>query len=278
MRKLQKILFFLSLLCLGLSSSFAQTDSSSIVKSDLNPAEIDRIIKNVAKTEAEFREALKNYIFTRNAVMQTVGLGGQVSGEYRRDSLMTFTSDGERQEKILYFPMSTIKELEITPEDLDNLGGINPFAIEPAYINQYNFVYVGKERIDELNLYVFDVSPKVVPDWKKSSLRLFAGRIWIDDRDLQIVKSKGKAVPEGKQRFPIVETWRENIDGKYWFPAYSLTVGQDGELVFDSGQVARIKVRVKYTDYRQGRSEVKILDDVEDPPVKPTPTPTPKKP
>lgn len=276
MDKLQKLIIVLFVLLVGLNNVFAQT-ASNIVRKELSQAEIDKIIKNVVNKEGEFREALKNYVFNRFAVMQTVGLGGQITGEFRRDSFMSFNAEGARFEKVLFAPISTIEEITITPEDLENLGGIDPFAIEPSHVSEYNFNYLGKEKVDELDLYVFDVTPKVVPDWKKTNLRLFTGRIWIDDRDLQIVKSKGKAVPEGKQRYPIVETWRENIDGKYWFPAYSLVTGQDGELVFENGSVARIKMRVKYTDYRQGRSDVIILDD-DDPKAKPTPTPTPKKP
>lgn len=274
MKILSKFIIFSLLLCFGLVNAFAQ---SNIVRSDLSQAEINRIIKNVAEKELDFREALKNYVFKREAVIQTVGFGGQITGEFRRDSFMTFTSDGARFEKIMFAPISTLVDLTITPEDLEDLGGVNPFALDPYVINQYNLNYLGKEKIDELDLYVFDVAPKVIPDPKRSKQRMFVGRIWIDDRDLQIVKSKGKAVPETKEnKFPIVETWRENIDGKYWFPAYSLVTGQDGELVFDSGQVLRMKMRVKYTDYKQGRSDVKILDDdVVDETKKPKPTPTP---
>jgi hypothetical protein len=118
------------------------------------------------------------------------------------------------------------------------------------------------------------VTPKIIPDPKKSKLRLFTGRIWVEKDDLMIVKTKGKAVPETKQnKFPIVETYRENIDGKYWFPTFATA---DDELVFDDGNVLKIRMRVKYTDYRVGRTEVRILDD--DTPVQPGPTPTPKKP
>jgi hypothetical protein len=276
MNKLSKIIIFAFVLCFGLINAFAQAGTSNIVRHELSQAEIDRIIRNIADKEGEFREALKNYVFKRSAVIQTVGLGGQITGEFRRDSFMTFSENGARFEKVEFAPISTIREIEVTAEDIENLGGIDPFAIEPHLVNQYTFDYLGKEKVDELDLYVFDVRPRMLPDWKKSNQRYFSGRIWVDDRDLQIVKSKGKAVPEGKQRYPIVETWRENIDGKYWFPAYSLSTGRDGELVFENGQVARIKLRVKYSDYRQGRSEVKILDDVEDEPkTKPTPTPTP---
>jgi hypothetical protein len=257
---------------------FAQTEGT-IVRKDLSQAEIDRIVKNFTTKEGEFRESLKNYVFNRNAVIQTLGLGGQITGEYRRDSFMTFTESGERFEKILFAPMSTLTEINVTPADLEDLGGVNPFALEPSVVHLYNFTYVGKEKIDDLDLYVFDVAPKVMPDPKKTKQRFFIGRIWVDDRDLQMVKSKGKAIPEDKDnKYPVVETWRENIDGKYWFPAYS---SANDQLVFGSGQVVRIKVRVKYSDYRLGRSDVRILDDdepVKDETPKPTPSPTPKKP
>ena len=211
-------------------------------------------------------------LFNRSAIVSTVGLGGQITGTYRRDSFLTFTADGKRFEKITFFPVPTVTEISVTPEDLEDLGGVNPFALEPYAVPLYNFTYVGMEKIDELNLYVFDVAPKVMPDPKKTRQRLFIGRVWVDDTDFMLVKSKGKAVPETKQnKFPIVETWRENVDGKYWFPSFS---SSDDQLVFDSGAVVRLRMRVKYTDYKQGRSDVRILDD--EAPADPKPTPTPK--
>lgn len=277
MNKLVRVFLFSIVLCLGVSGAFAQgAANTSYTKTNLSQAEIDRIINNVAKKELEFRGALANYVFNRDATIQTVGLGGQITGAFQRKSFMTLSNDGTRFEKILFAPTPTLTDLQITPEDLEDLGGVNAFALEPSVVNLYNFNYLGKEKIDDLDLYVFDISPKVMPDPKKTKQRLFLGRIWIDDRDLQIVKSKGKAVPETKQnKFPIVETWRENVDGKYWFPAYAAVSGQDGELVFDSGQVVRMKMVVNYTDYKQGNVDVKILDDDTEEP-QPTPTPTKK--
>ena len=270
---MKKSLILLLLLLLSFSVAiFGQTDG--IVKKDLDKAEIDRIIKKVAENESDFRGALTSYVFKRFATINIIGLGGQIAGTYRRDSFMTFDSEGGRFERVLFAPVATTPPGFVTPEDLEDLGGVNPFAIEPAYVSQYNFSYIGVEHIDELNLYVFDVTPKVIPDPKKSKQRLFTGRIWVDVDDLMVVKSKGKAVPETKKnKFPVVETTREQVDGKYWFPSDARS---DDELVFDKGDVVRIRMRVKYTDYKLGRSEVRILDEEE--PVKPTPTPTPKKP
>jgi len=270
---MKRLVFSLILIAGIAAAAFGQ--QSTIQKVSLSQPEIDKIITKFTNNERLFRRALNEYVFSRSATIQTVGIGGNITGTYRRDSDMTFLQDGSRIEKILFFPVPTLTEITMTPEDLEDLGGVNPFALEPASIPQYNIAYVGKEHIDELDLYVFDVTPKAIPDPKRSKERLFTGRVWVDDKELEIVKSKGKAVPETKtNKFPIVETWRENIDGKYWFPTY---VASDDSLVFDNGNVVKLRVRVKYNNYKLGHSDVKIIG--EDEPVKePSPSPTPKKP
>ena len=283
MRKARIFLFAFTVFCLSALAASAQT-SDNIVKGNMSQAEIDRLVATFTKNENRFRKDLNYYSINRKATVQTVGIGGQITGVYRRDSFMTFKDSGARVEKILFAPVSTLQEVSISAEDIDNLGGVTPFAIEPSSVGNYNFAYLGKEKIDELNLHVFDVTPKVLPNPKKSDQKYFSGRIWVDDTDLMIVKSRGKAVPEGKnrigqeQRFPVMETWRENIDGKYWFP--SLAVADD-ELIFDSGHSVKLKVRVKYANYKVGTSEVKILDDdgteIKEE-TKPAPSATPKKP
>jgi len=243
----------------------------------LSPARIDAIISAFTAKETQFRRALNEYAFIRDAVVQEIGMGGQVVGEYHRVSFFTFDDLGNRFEKINFFPMATLQGISVTPEDLEDLGGVNPFALEAAKLDQYNFKYVGKEHIDELDLYVFDVAPKVIP--KKTMDRFFIGRIWVDDQDLQIVKSKGKATPETKNnKFPVVETYREQIDGKYWFPTY---VYADDDLIFDNGTDARIRMRVKYSDYKKGHATITIRDidaPKEEPQKKPAPEPPKKKP
>ena len=238
---------------------------------NLSQAQIDEIIRKFAAKETEFRQALNQYAFKRDALVQEIGMGGQVVGEYHRVSSFTFDDRGTRFEKIGFFPMPSLQGVSVTTEDLEDLGGVNPFALEAGKINQYNFKYVGKERIDELDLYVFEVAPKVMPS-PKSKERVFVGRIWVDDHDLQIVKAKGKAGPETKQnKFPIVETYREQIDGKYWFPTYAYA---NDDLIFDNGTDVRIRMQVKYSDFVVGHGRVTITELNEAPEqVKPeTPT------
>jgi hypothetical protein len=269
------ILVFLLLI---LSTTLIRAQGSASSAGSLSQAEVDRIIRNFTGKETHFRNALNQYSFKRDAVIQSLGMGGQVTGEYHRVSYFTFDDQGNRYEKINYFPMSSISGI-VTAEDLEDLGGIQPFALEPSKIPQYDFKYVGKEKIDELNLYVFDVSPRVMPDAKKTKERFFIGRVWVDDQDLQIVKTKGKGVPETKRnKFPTVETYREQIDGRYWFPTYSYA---DEELIFDDGNTLHIRMKVRYSDFVQARAKVKIIeiDNPDEPKKEPTPPPsTPRKP
>ncbi|MBA3512992.1 MAG: hypothetical protein H0T77_01255 [Pyrinomonadaceae bacterium] len=255
------------------SRVFAQNAAAS--SASLSQPEIDRIIKAFTAKETEFRKALNLYSFKRDAMIQTLGMGGQVTGEYHRVSNFTFDDQGNRYEKISFFPMPSFGG--VTPEDLEDLGGIQPFALEPSKIDKYNLKYVGNEKIDELNLHVFEVTPKVVPDPKKVKERLFLGRVWVDDQELQIVKTKGKGIPETKiNKFPTVETYREQIGGRYWFPTYTYA---DEELIFDNGEALHIRMKVRYSDFAPARADVKVIEvdgaELPNQEVKPSP-PKPK--
>jgi hypothetical protein len=254
----------------------ASTASASAPAGSTAGVDVERIIREFTTKEAMFRTALNQYSFKREAIVQTIGMGGQISGEYRRVSRFVFDDSGKRYEKIELFPIPTLTDLELTADDLEDLSGVQTFALEPSKINLYNIKYVGKEKIDELNLYVLDVEPKVMPDPKKTKERFFKGRIWVDDQDLQVVKVRGKGVPETKKsRYPTFETYREQIDGKFWFPTYTYA---DEELIFESGQVIRIRMRITFSDFARPRAKVRVIDEGQDIIPDSAPTPTPKKP
>jgi len=274
-RSLSYTLALALLLLMGVSAT-KQTvlaQQATAVSGSAKPADVDRIIREFSSKESQFRRALNEYAFKRDAVIQVIGMGGEIASEYHRLSQFTFDDSGNRFEKIIFFPMPTFSG--VTAEDIEDLSGVNPFALEAGKIDRYNFTYVGKERIDELDLYVFDVAPKVIPDPKKSQERLFVGRIWVDDHDLQIVKSHGKGVPDTKDnKFPYVDTYREQIDGRYWFPTFSYA---DESLVYGNGSVLHLRMRVKYTDFVKGNAQV-IIKDVEGNEMDPTPNPQPNQP
>ena len=272
---MKRLVTVFALALMTLSLAFVSTTSRAASAGGGGAQAVDpqTIVRAFTRKETEFRRALNNYTFKREAVVQTIGFAGQITGEYARTSQFTFNDAGERFERITYFPMPTLTEISFTQEDLEDLGGVQPFALEASKIDQYNFTYVGREQVDELGTFVFDVAPKVVP--KKVSERFFQGRVWVDDRDLQIVKVKGKGVPEGKQRFPTFETYREQIDGKYWFPTYTYA---DDDLTFPDGQVVHVRMKVRYTDYKRFQGKVRVIEEGEpgDVPDEPKAPPPPK--
>lgn len=256
----------------------------SVINRSGAPVDVEHIIRAFMQKETEFRKALNEYGFRRDAVIQTIAFGGQISGEYHRLSHFVFDDSGNRYEKILKFPVPTMSEIQVTAEDLEDLGGVQAFALESSKMHEYNFSYVGKEKIDELDTHVFDVTPKILSDSRrlealkksKTPERFFQGRLWVDDQDLQIVKARGKGVPEFEQRFPTFETYREQIDGKYWFPTYSYA---DDQLTFKSGQIVHLRMRIKFTDFERLRGKVQVIeqgDETDDNPDMPPPPPTPK--
>lgn len=141
--------------------------------------------------------------------------------------------------------------MQLTPEDLEDVETRASFTLSTDELSDYNVVYVGQQKVDELHCYVFDASPKQMAKGR----RYFQGRIWIDDQDFQIVKNTGKSVPDIRIKkrkrieenlFPQFTTWRQPVDN-YWFPTFS---SADDTLHFNSGDV-RIKQVLKFTDYRK---------------------------
>jgi hypothetical protein len=160
----------------------------------------------------------------------------------------------------------------VTKEDLDAMRNIQPFVLTTDELPEYDIKYLGHVKVDEITAYVFSIRPKEI---LKNRL-YFQGTAWVDDRDLQIVKSEGKSVPEtktkgGENLFPRFTTYREQIDGKYWFPTFTLA---DDTLYFATGAIP-IKQTIRYTDYKQFRSKVRILSTspVEAPAASPPPNP-----
>jgi hypothetical protein len=224
----------------------------------------DEIIRKFAAKEAEFAEARGNYTYRQSLKLEELDPGGNpTGGKWEETDDIIFTPEGKRIEKVVYAPVLTLKEIVLTKEDVDDLHNVQPFVLTTSEVPDYNINYLGKEKIDEIDCYLFSVKPKKLQPGK----RYFEGQVWVDDRDLQIVKTYGKGVGIAKgQQFPRFETYREQIDGKYWFPTYTHA---DDTLHFkDMSQ--RIRLVVKYQDYKrfEGRSTIKYGETVDNP--KPT--------
>ena len=219
------------------------------------PIPAEQIVQKFAAREAEFRTERDNYTYTQTFVMQTLDLDGHPDGEYRMSSDIVFTPGGKRVEHVTDAPVPTLERITVSQQDIDDLEHVQPFVLTTQELPKYDVKYVGRQQVDELNTYVFDVGPKVL----EKNQRYFQGRIWVEDKDYGIVKTDGKAVPDIKKHgnenvFPRFETFRENIDGHYWFPTYTRS---NDTLHFTTGDV-RIHMTVRYANYKRFGSTIKI--------------------
>src|SRR5450755_326846 len=235
--------------------------AATVAAPDVNA---DEIIRKFAAKEKEFAAARENYTYRQTVKVQALDDSGAPLGKYEQVADIIFTTDGKRTEHVVYAPVSTLSDyLLLTPEDEQDLRNVQPFVITTDQIPEYDIRYLGKQNVDEIACYVFAVKPKKLVPGK----RYFEGQIFVDDHDLQIVKTYGKAVGFQKksddQQFPKFETLREQIDGKYWFPTYTHA---DDTLHFKD-HPQKIRMLVTYKDYKkfEGKSTIHFGDVVEEP-------------
>ena len=240
---------------------------ASAAGDNINPQEI---IQKFAAREAQFRDARNNYTYRQSVKLEELdGSGNPTGGKWELVEDIIFSPEGKRMERVVYAPVQSLKQIILTPSDEQDLRDVQPFVLTTSEIGDYNIEYLGKEKVDEIGCYAFSVKPKKLAQGK----RYFEGQIWVDDRDLQIVKTYGKGVgrKQGDDQYPKFETYREQIDGKYWFPTYTHA---DDTLHFPEYD-QRISMTVKYQDYKQFKSQTNItFGDAAD---EPKPDTTPKK-
>ena len=239
-----------------LDSGFGRMDISD------PPISPEQIIKEFSAKETQFQDALDHYTFRRTARVDEIDDDNKTSGEWYEVDDVIFDPTGRRTERVDFAPPNTLKQIMLSPSDLQDLQHGYPFVLTTADVPAYDVKYVGRQKVDELDCYVFDVSPKTIAKGK----RYLDGRIWVDATDLQIVVTNGRMVPDDTRKnsedlhAPFM-TWRQQIDGNYWFPVY--TKGE-GILHFSGGygymaQDVHIRETIKYTDYKRFGSTSKVF-------------------
>ena len=114
----------------------------------------------------------------------------------------------------------------------------------------YRFKYTGREFLGEVRCYVFDVSPS-----PKTRGARFVGRIWVEDRDMNIVRFNGRYTPAVHFSFKSFEdeyylhfdSWRTNVKSGLWLPTYIFSQELDRPLRFSG---PRFKAQTHLWGYR----------------------------
>jgi len=212
------------------------------------PVPVEEIIRRFAQKEDEFLRARAGYIYRKTIRVQEFGEDNKPAGEFQVATDLIVAADGRRYEHIVQQSPSTLRRMKLAPEDLEILARMPMFALTSEQLGKYELTYQGKQQVDELTTYIFRVQPRQ----RERTRAYFEGLVWVDDRDFLIVKTYGKWVTEigdvasPELPFTMYETYRENIDKKYWFPTYARS---DDTLRQKNGDV-RIRLTIRWADYK----------------------------
>jgi hypothetical protein len=244
----------------------------------LNPAQpqgitAQEIIQKFAAREELFRQARNNYAYTQDITVQELD-GTTVTGEFRLVQDITYNDKGERVENVTFAPQSSLRQIGLTREDYEDFRSKMAFIMTTSDLPHYNLLYVGQQHVDEIETYVFDAAPKVI----EKGQRYFQGRLWVDQKEMQIVKSCGQTVPQSvsnpkkkknvdENLSPKFVTYREQVDGEFWFPTY---IRADDTLHFRSLDVQMREI-IKLTNYKRFGVKSKIIykGEAKDDPTRP---------
>ena len=229
---------------------------------------VDQIITKFAARESEFAQAREDYVFRQSVKIDTLDEdSGKIDGEYQQVTDITFSPEGRREEHVIFAPQNTLERIMMTPADFDEIEHRLPFILTTEDLPQYDVKYLGRQKVDEIDTYVFEAGPKTLV----KNHHYFQGKVWVDQQDLQIVLINGKTVPQDmrpghEDLQPPFTTYYEQVDGKYWFPTYTKA---EGELHFAAQNGAlsedvHIRSTVRYTDYKRFRATSRIIYNGQD--------------
>lgn len=206
------------------------------------------IIQGFSRKEEEFQAARPRFAYRKSIRIQEFGPDGNPAGEFSATYDAVRSADGQLYEKAIAAPESSLQYLQIEPEDAQLLTRIPAYPVTASQLSKYNLQYLNTERIDEVDCYIFQVSPKTLDRQRP----LFDGVIWVDQKYLEVVKTYGQwvtdlgAIHPATLPFTMFETYRENVEGRYWFPDYSRAEG----VYKMKDRDVPIRVTIKWTNFK----------------------------
>lgn len=207
-----------------------------------------QIIAAFIKKEDLYQTERPLFSYRRTIRIQEFGPDGRPSGEYNATYQAVRSADGQLYEKALAAPETSLQYLQFEPDDAHYFTSIPAFPLTTDQLNKYDVQFLGTEKVDEIDCYIFQVHPKTL-DRKHP---YFDGVIWVDQKYLEVVKTYGKWITDlgpmhpASLPFSIFETYRENVEGKYWFPNYS----RSDDVYKLKDREIPIRVTIKWSDFK----------------------------
>src|SRR6266446_390390 len=181
------VTFFLAFFCVAIAAqeergirhedgSLLRAHTSRTVET-LGPptlsAASDQLLSRFLIAEQRVREALNSHTFKRDVLLQTIGPNGEVTGEYVRNSVFIFDDRGNRIERVLFHPRSTLRGMKITKEDIQDLAGAQLLGVDINEVNKYLLDFIGEEALGGREAYIINVRPRQMTDPHRMNNRAF---------------------------------------------------------------------------------------------------------
>lgn len=233
---------------------------------DSTPPDIPvaQIVKEFTAKESLFNQALNDYTWTRSVRVRVLDGDNKPTGQqYYQVVDIYYNPQGQRKERVVEAPQSTIQDVIMTESDFSDIEERLFFVLTSEAANEYEITYLGKQNIDQIQTWVFAVKPKIMV----KGHRYFQGRIWVDQRQHQIVVTDGKNVPDDERpghqdlTLPFI-TWRQLVDNQYWFPVYTRGQAVLNFVATKGGgpsQTVNMEEMVQYTNYHRFRTSIRVL-------------------
>src|ERR1022692_2828283 len=117
----------------------------------------------------------------------------------------------------------------------------------------YHFNYVRREFLGEVRCLVFDVSP-IDP----KAIGKFIGRIWVEDRDMNLVRFNGTYTHSSAAHLYFhFDSWRVNVGPAEWVPAFIYV--EESKPSTTAPKLPRFKAQTRLWGYniqKNGRLEI----------------------
>src|SRR5215470_2908938 len=112
----------------------------------------------------------------------------------------------------------------------------------------YKFDYVHKEFLGEVRCLVFDVTPL-----GRNNKGRFAGRIWVEDQDFNVVRFNGSYSGGGHSSWYFnFDSWRTNVQPGLWLPTF--VYSQEKDLHYAMSKKLDFKAQTRLWGYNLGRA------------------------
>ena len=247
------------LLLFASGSSFALQTPQDPAATGANAAAINRIIDQMLLREKALMSDLRNYSPLVETYIQTLTRDKDLGAVPTKDTYFLGKLDmteGISERSLTAAPgwasgfkgfFTQVYSVQFMPN-----GFIQAIVVDTRGFDRanYDFQFVRKEFLGEVRTLVFEVRAK-----QDAGAGRFSGRVWVEDRDYNIVRFNGAYGPSDASRMYFhFDSWRENMAPGKWLPSYVYTEESDMKY-FLGRRKLHFKAQTRLWGYNVGKPE-----------------------